>query len=85
MELLQLDYGTITPLLKRLEKRGLVRRTRNPNDERTVIVRLTDEGEALRGHSQRIYQAISDMFDFSPKRARVAQKLLRSIIARANQ
>lgn len=85
VELLQLDYGTMTPLLKRLEKRGLVRRTRSPNDERTVIVTLTTEGEALRAHSQRIYQAISDIFDFSPKRARAAHKLLRSIIARANQ
>jgi MarR family transcriptional regulator, organic hydroperoxide resistance regulator len=84
VELLQLDYGTMTPLLKRLEKRGLIRRTRNPRDERTVIVRLTAEGEALREHSQGIYRAISDMFDFSPKRARAANELLRSIIARAN-
>lgn len=85
VELLQLDYGTMTPLIKRLEKRGLVRRTRNPNDERSVIVRLTAAGEALHEHSQAIYQAISDMFDFSPKRARAAQELLRSIIARANR
>jgi MarR family transcriptional regulator, organic hydroperoxide resistance regulator len=85
VELLQLDYGTMTPLLKRLEKRGLLRRTRSPEDERSVIVSLTDNGAALRKHARGIYQAISDRFDFSPKRARSAHQLLQSIIARANQ
>jgi DNA-binding MarR family transcriptional regulator len=85
VELLQLDYGTMTPLLKRLEKRGLVRRNRSPDDERSVIVGLTDDGTALREHAKGIYQAISDKFDFSPNRARTANRLLQSIIARANQ
>jgi MarR family transcriptional regulator, organic hydroperoxide resistance regulator len=84
-ELLQLDYGTLTPLLKRLEKRGLVQRTRSPRDERSVIVSLTDQGTDLRQDTNGIYQAISDRFDFSPKRARVAQRFLRSIILQANR
>jgi MarR family transcriptional regulator, organic hydroperoxide resistance regulator len=84
VELLQLDYGTMTPLLKRLEKRGLVRRTRSRDDERTVVVGLTEEGTNLREHAKGIYQAISDKFDFSANRARTAHKLLQSIIARAN-
>ncbi|QUQ69452.1 MarR family winged helix-turn-helix transcriptional regulator [Kutzneria sp. CA-103260] len=45
---LQLDYGTLSPLLKRLEANGLVRRTRRADDERSVAVALTEEGEALR-------------------------------------
>ena len=45
---LQLDYGTLTPLLKRLEGMGLVARRRRAADERTVEVALTDEGTALR-------------------------------------
>ena len=47
-ERLHLDSGTLTPLLKRLEAGGLVERRRDPDDERRVIVALTDKGRALR-------------------------------------
>ncbi|MBO6633131.1 MarR family transcriptional regulator [Parvibaculum sp.] len=47
-ERLYLDSGTLTPLLKRLEKAGLVTRERNEKDERQVLVRLTPEGKALK-------------------------------------
>ncbi len=43
-----LDSGTLTPLLKKLEGRGIIRKERNLEDERTVHVRLTEEGWALR-------------------------------------
>lgn len=46
-ERLRLDSGTLTPLLKRLETAGLVSRQRNPDDERELVVRLTDTGKAL--------------------------------------
>lgn len=45
---LYLDYGTLTPLVKRLETHGLVMRKRSPEDERQVIVRLTERGRKLR-------------------------------------
>jgi DNA-binding MarR family transcriptional regulator len=45
---LALESSTITPLVKRLEAARLVTRARNPADERQVIVRLTDEGRAIR-------------------------------------
>ncbi len=45
--LLHLDYGTLTPLLKRLEANGFVERRRRVDDERSVDVVLTDEGAAL--------------------------------------
>lgn len=45
---LQLDYGTLTPLLKRLESHGLLRRERRVDDERSVLITLTEEGAALR-------------------------------------
>ncbi|MBW0151870.1 MAG: MarR family transcriptional regulator [Phenylobacterium sp.] len=46
---LDLDSGTLTPLLKRLETQGLVNRARDPRDERRVIISLTDKGAHLRG------------------------------------
>lgn len=47
-ERLRLDSGTLAPLFDRLEARGLVSRARDPEDERRVLVSLTDEGVALR-------------------------------------
>ncbi|QYG95548.1 winged helix-turn-helix transcriptional regulator [Iamia sp. SCSIO 61187] len=44
---LRLDSGTLTPLLKRLEGAGLVTRRRDPDDERRVVVALTEAGDAL--------------------------------------
>ena len=47
-EKLFLESNTLTPVLKKLEAAGLVRRARDPKDERSVIVSLTDAGRALR-------------------------------------
>lgn len=47
-EELSLESSTMTPLLKRLEAAGLVERTRNPLNERQVMVTLTPSGKALR-------------------------------------
>ncbi|MEV6208750.1 MarR family transcriptional regulator [Kitasatospora sp. NPDC051914] len=47
-ERLRLDSGTLSPLIKRLEASGRVRRERSTEDERSVTVRLTEEGAALR-------------------------------------
>ncbi len=49
-----LDSGTITPLIKRLEARGLVRRQRDADDERQVRIQLTPEGRALQAQAQAI-------------------------------
>ena len=51
---LDLDSSTLTPLLKRLEAGGLVERHRDPQDERRVIVGLTDKGRALRDQAEAI-------------------------------
>lgn len=49
-----LDSGTVTPLIKRLEARGLVRRQRDEEDERQVRIRLTAEGRALKTKAEAI-------------------------------
>ena len=51
---LHLDSGTLTPLLKRLEKAGLVARRRCAKDERVMRIHLTDRGKALRGEAMHI-------------------------------
>ena len=56
--LLALDPGTLSPLLKRLEAAGYVRRDRDPRDERNLAVSLTPEGKALRRRAEQIPPAI---------------------------
>ncbi len=57
-EQLHLDSGTLTPLLKRLEAVGLVRRTRDAADERSVRISLTPAGAALRHKEKTVRQGI---------------------------
>ncbi|MGY1639182.1 MarR family winged helix-turn-helix transcriptional regulator [Geodermatophilus sp. SYSU D00742] len=52
--LLQLDPGTLSPLLKRLEAAGLLRRERDPRDQRNLALALTEEGLALRAEAEKI-------------------------------
>jgi MarR family transcriptional regulator, organic hydroperoxide resistance regulator len=60
---LMLDSGTLTPLLKRLEQKGLLTRKRSAGDERVVEVRLTDEGVKLEQQAacvpRQLYQSIT--------------------------
>lgn len=57
-ELLQLDAGTLSPLLKRLQTLGYVNRERNARDERSLVVTLTPEGRRLRAEAEKIPPAI---------------------------
>ncbi|MFJ4391870.1 MarR family winged helix-turn-helix transcriptional regulator [Pseudomonas soli] len=52
------DPGSLTPLLKRLESEGLLKRSRSREDERVVLVQLTDKGRALQAEAQRVPQCI---------------------------
>ncbi|TCC16250.1 MarR family winged helix-turn-helix transcriptional regulator [Kribbella speibonae] len=56
--MLQLEPATLSPLLKRLEAAGLLRRDRSRADERSLAVALTDKGRALRGQALEVPPAI---------------------------
>ncbi|MDQ2758727.1 MAG: MarR family transcriptional regulator [Actinomycetota bacterium] len=72
MQLLHLDYGTLTPLVKRLEASGLVLRrpadppTRRPADERVVDVRLTPHGTTLREPARKVPGIIGKALGITP-------------------
>jgi DNA-binding MarR family transcriptional regulator len=57
-EVLHLDSGTLSPLLKRLEAAGLVWRTRGAEDERRVLVGLTDAGRELRDQAVEVHAGV---------------------------
>lgn len=58
---MQLDSGTLSPLVRRLEQAGLVAKTRSPQDERVVTVQLTSAGQALRGDLAKIPAQIAQL------------------------
>jgi DNA-binding MarR family transcriptional regulator len=59
-ERLFLDSGTLTPLLKRLEAAGFVKRTRSNEDERQVLIALTAQGQALKDKARSVPLSILD-------------------------
>jgi DNA-binding MarR family transcriptional regulator len=59
---LYLDSGTLTPLLKRLQERGLVHRDRSSEDERVVLVGVTQRGRELAAHAESVPEEMACMF-----------------------
>ena len=78
---LQLDYGTLTPLLKRLETNGLLHRNRDPEDERSVRVAPTDEGRALRARARGVPEAIGRVIDLPDEEFEATRLALRRLTA----
>ncbi|OCA80458.1 hypothetical protein BBH99_15435 [Chryseobacterium contaminans] len=62
-EHLHLDNGTLTPLLKRMEKNGLLKRTRSQDDERVVLISLTENGRDLKEKAKHIPEAVQACFN----------------------
>jgi len=83
--LLQLDPGTLSPLLKRLEAAGYVRRERDSADERSLAVTLTAAGEALRERAQQIPPAIVERLGMPVEDLRHLHTVLTRVIAAANR
>ena len=82
-ELLRLDSGTVSPLLKRMEKAGFVTRTRSPEDERSVRVEPTSMGTELEEKAAGIPAAlVSCLGDGGEEDLRALVPALRAVLAR---
>ncbi|AGH37434.1 Transcriptional regulator, MarR [Bibersteinia trehalosi USDA-ARS-USMARC-188] len=73
---LYLDSGTLTPLLKRLQAKGLVERTRSQTDERSVIIRLTEQGKALEAQAAQVPAQMANMLNLSEEEAATLHKIV---------
>src|ERR1051325_710765 len=80
-ELLALDPGTLSPLLKRLEAVGYLRRERNPEDERSLAITLTDAGRALRERATGIPPAVVERLGLPVDELQVLHAALTRVIA----
>lgn len=84
-EALQLEPATLSPLLKRLETTGYVERKRSASDERTLEVRLTPAGRALRAEAERIPHRIVERLGLPVSELESLRGSLHGIIAAATQ
>ena len=79
-EKLHLDSGTLTPVLKSLEKKGYVKRGRLPKDERLLIVDITTEGEALKERAVEIPKRVAECINLNPGEAAALYETLYKIL-----
>ncbi len=79
-EYLFLDSGTLTPLLKTLEKKGFVTRERSKEDERNLIVKVTDKGLKLRDEAVKVPMEMSGCIKFEKEDAAQLYRLLHKML-----
>lgn len=76
-----LDSGTLTPLLKKMESKGLLTRNRSPRDERNLIISLTRKGERLKEKAVMIPSRILDHLGLETDDAHVLYQLLYKVLS----
>ena len=82
---LYLDTGTLSPMLKSMEKRNLLKRSRKADDERVVTVKITDEGIALREKAVSIPQKVGACLLLEKEEAETLYRLLYKILGAQSQ
>ena len=80
-----LDSSTLTPLLKRLEEKGYVTRRRSVEDERDLIVTITDSGEALKERAVTVPERMSACVELDPQKAQALYALLYEVLGKLTQ
>ena len=79
-ERLHLDSGTLTPVIKKLAEKGLVTRARSAEDERNLVVALTDAGLALRDRAACIPDQMGKCICLSPEDAKTLYRILYQLL-----
>ena len=77
-----LDSSTLTPLLKRLEEKGYIARRRSCDDERDLIVTITEAGEALKEKAVTVPKRLGACVALDPQKAQTLYELLYEIIGK---
>ena len=75
-----LDSGTLTPLVKKLESKGYINRTRSKEDERNLVISITKKGEDLKEDLVTIPEQIGKSVNLEPDEAKFLYKILYKII-----
>ena len=81
--ILFLDSGTLTPLLKKLEAKGLLTRERSKEDERNLIVTITKAGDELKEKALQIPEQMAQCSTLEPQEAATLYKILYKMLNQA--
>ena len=79
-EKLMLDNGTLSPLLKKLQQAGYIERQRSKEDERVVVITLTDRGRDLQLRAKDVPLKAAGCVDLPPEKAQALYKLLYELL-----
>lgn len=79
-EALGLKTNTLTPLLKKLEEKGYVKKDKDKSDERNLVITLTEKGEKLQDEALCVPECISREFHLTPEEAAELYRVLYKII-----
>ncbi len=77
---LYLDSGTLTPLLKKMEAKGLLTRSRSSYDERNLVVRITEKGEMLRDRALEVPERMAECSSLGTEDRADLYRILYSIL-----
>jgi len=81
-EILFLDSGTLTPVLKRLESKGLITRQRSTTDERNLVVTITEAGEQLKERAVAVPAEIAKCSNLEPEEAAMLYRILYKMLGK---
>ena len=79
---LYLDSGTLTPLLKKMEAKGLVTRVRSEKDERNLIVSITEKGDDLKEKALEVPESVVKCTNLSPQEAGMLYGILYKMLGK---
>ena len=79
-EILMLDNGTLTPLLKKLQSAGYVERRRSEKDDRVVVISLTDAGAGLQERAKDVPLNVAGCIKLPPEKVKTLYALLYELL-----
>ena len=79
-DMLFLDSGTLTPLLKKLENKGYITRSRNTNDERNLVISITEDGKKLKSKAKYVPGEIGKCINLTSSEAKELYRLLYKVL-----
>lgn len=82
---LYLDSGTLTPVLKTMEQAGLITRRRSTEDERVLMITITESGLALQEKAQEIPAAIRESLGLNEKELQTLMQLMNKILVASRE
>ena len=82
---LYLDSGTLTPVIKKLEAKGYIAKKRSKDDERSVIVEITDKGDALKDEAVKIPAMMGGCMQITEREAETLYRILYKILGNVEE